>query len=110
MIPASDNPSGVFSFITASLTLSEDGQTSGVLEVQRSGSLAGEVVITWNAQYTGGEPRNVPLEDILLSTSGTITFNDNSATPTTNIEIQLTAPVCAHGHACKRATSGMYIY
>lgn len=91
MIDASDNPSGVFSFLTASLTLSEDGPTMGELEVQRTNSLAGSVVITWEALYTDGEGHMVPVTDILLNTRGTITFPDNSATPDSNIQLQLRA-------------------
>ena len=89
MISASDNPSGVFSFLTASLALSEDGPASGQLEVQRMNSLSGEVVIAWEALYTDGQPHQVPLQDILLETRGTIIFRDNSATPDSNILLQL---------------------
>lgn len=61
----------------------------GELEVQRTNSLAGSVVLEWVALYTDGEEHAVPLTDILLNTRGTITFPDNSATPTSNILLQL---------------------
>ncbi len=89
IIEASDNPAGVFSFITASLRLSEDGPASGELEVRRTDRLAGVVVITWEAIYTDGEEHAVPLSEILVSTTGTISFPDNSATSDSNIELQL---------------------
>ena len=89
VIPASDNPAGVFSFVTASLTLSEDGPVSGQLEVQRTDSLSGEVVISWEAMFTDGEDHPVPVSNILVATRGTITFRDNSATPDANILLQL---------------------
>lgn len=91
VIPASDNPAGVFSFLTASLTLSEDGPSSGELEVRRTSSLVGVVIITWEALYTDGADPTVPLADILLNTRGSITFGDNSATPNANILLQLRA-------------------
>lgn len=89
MIDASDNPGGLFSFITASLRLSEDGPSSGELEVRRTSGFAGVVVLTWEALYTDGEVHAVQLSDILVSTTGTLTFPDNSPSPTTNIQLQL---------------------
>lgn len=103
VIDASDNLAGVFSFLTASLTLSEDGPVMGELEVQRSGSLLGRVALTWEAMYTDGEQHAVPLADILFNTQGTITFPDNSATPDPNsrILLQLRANVVGHlPHIC----------
>ena len=101
VIDASDNPSGVFAFRTASLRLSDDGPTSGELEVSRIGSTDGEVRIMWEALYTDGEDHMVPLEDILVNTRGSITFSDNQATPDTNIQLQLGTngvSVCARQH------------
>lgn len=98
MIDASDNPAGLFSFLTASLTLSEDGPVMGVLEVQRSVSLVGRVEIAWEALYTDGEQHTVPLADILLNTQGIITFPDNSATPDPNSRILLQLRANAVGH------------
>lgn len=101
MIDASDNPSGVFSFLTASLTLSEDGPASGELEVQRVSSFSGEVVIAWQALYSDGEEHAVPVDDILLNSQGIITFPDNSATSDSNILLQLrpNGVRCIH-HVC----------
>ena len=81
MIDASDNPLGVFSFLTASLTLSGDGPVMGELEVQRTLSQTERVSIMWEALYTDGEQHPVPVEDILVTTQGTIVFPDGSATP-----------------------------
>jgi hypothetical protein len=88
VIDASDNPSGVFSFLTASLTLSVDGPIMGELEVQRSFSLVGRVAIMWEALYTDGE-QHTPIENILVNTQGTIFFPSNSATPDPNSRIIL---------------------
>lgn len=96
VIDASDNPAGVFSFLTVSLTLSVDGPSMGELEVQRTSSFAGSVVIDWIALYTDGAVHEVPLAGILLSTQGTITFPDNSATPNSNILLQLGDNVSYH--------------
>lgn len=89
VIDASDNLAGVISFITASLTLSEDGPSSGELEVVRTSSLIGMITVNWVALYTDGQNHSVSVADILVSTRGTITFEDNSATPTANILLQL---------------------
>lgn len=101
VIDASDNPSGVFAFRTASLTLSDDGPTSGELEVSRTGSSDGEVIISWEALYTDGEEHVVALARILVTTQGIITFSDNSPTPDTNIQLQLGTngvSACARQH------------
>lgn len=90
VIEASDNPAGmVFSLLTASLTLREDGPSMGQLQVRRTGSLSGVVLIDWEAVYSDGEEHPVPVEAILLTTRGTLTFPDGSPTPDTNIILQL---------------------
>ena len=81
VIDASDNPNGVFSFLTASLTLREDGPAMGELEVRRTSGLVGRVTLMWEAMYTDGQQHAVPVTDILVSAQGTIIFPDNSATP-----------------------------
>ena len=89
VIEASDNLAGIFSFITASLRLSEDGPSSGELEVRRTDGLVGMVTLEWEALYTDDEEHTVPLSDILVTTRGRITFSDNSATSDINIQLQL---------------------
>ena len=66
------------------MALSEDGPTSGELEVRRSNGLSGMVVVSWVAHSEA-----VDVSRILVNTGGTITFDDNSATPNTNIVLQL---------------------
>ena len=89
VIEASDNPAGVFSFLTASLLLSEGGPSSGELEVRRTGNLEGVVMINWEALYTDGEEHPVPVTALLVNARGTITFGDNSATSDVNIMLEL---------------------
>lgn len=95
-IEASDNPAGVFSFLTASLVLSENGPTTGELEVRRIGNLAGVVAISWEALYTDGEEHAVPVDAFLLNSRGTITFGDNSATSDVNIVLELISNAVSH--------------
>ncbi len=89
-IAASDFPAGVISFVTASLTLSEDTQTSGELIVRRTGGVMGVVPIRWVANVAPG---------ILATSEGVITFADGSMTPDTNILLQLRGDsVSTHTH------------
>lgn len=92
-IEPSDNPAGVFSFITASLTLSRDGPSEGELEVRRVSGLSGSVMIEWEALFTDGMNHSLDISAILVNTRGAITFEDNSPTPVTNIQLQLQAEV-----------------
>ena len=79
-IEASDFPVGVFSFITPSLNLSEDGQSSGELVVLRSGGLMGVATIRWVADVVPG---------VLVASEGSILFSVGSTTPDSNIVLQL---------------------
>lgn len=79
-IAASDFPGGMFSFLTPSLNLSEDSQLSGELQVVRSGSVMSVATIRWTADVIPG---------VLVASEGFITFPAGSATPTSNIVLQL---------------------
>ena len=91
-IAASDNPGGVFFFLTPSLSLSEDLVPSGVLQVQRDSQavgLFGRVEVAWEALYIDGEIHPVSLDTILVNQRGTLVFAAGQTVPETELTLQL---------------------
>ncbi len=91
-IAASDNPGGVFFFVTPSLSLSEDLMPSGVLEVRRdSGAtgLFGRVEVAWEAAYTDGGTHPVPVDTILANSRGRLVFAAGQTVPENELTLQL---------------------
>lgn len=89
VIELSDYPSGLFSFGTPSLNLTEGGASFGVLVVRRVSGMVGVVTIIWEALYTDGVDHPVRVADILITSTGTITFGAGSATADSDITLQL---------------------
>ena len=91
-IAASDNPGGVFFFLTSSLSLSEDLVPSGVLQVRRDSrtvGLFGRVAVAWEALYTDGETHPVPVDAILVNSRGMLVFADGQTVPESELTLQL---------------------
>ena len=91
-IAASDNPGGVFFFLTPSLSLSEDLMPSGVLEVRRDSQatgLFGQVEVAWEAAYTDGETHPVPVDTILVNSRGRLVFAAGQTVPENELTLQL---------------------
>ena len=91
-IAASDNPGGVFFFLTPSLSLSEDLIPSGVLQVRRDSQatgLFGRVEVAWEAAYTDGGTHPVPVDAILVNSRGRLVFAAGQTVPETELTLQL---------------------
>ena len=57
--------------------------------VQRVNGMMGVATIIWEALYIDGGDHPVGVADILISSRGTITFGDGSATADSDITLQL---------------------
>lgn len=91
-IAASDNPGGVFYFLTPSLALSEDLVPSGILQVRRDSQavgLFGRVEVAWEALYVDGGTHPVSLNTILVNSRGTLVFAAGQTLPQTELLLQL---------------------
>lgn len=91
-IAASDNPGGVFFFLTPSLSLSEDLIPSGVLQVRRDSQatgLFGRVEVAWEAAYTDSGTHPVPVDAILVNSRGRLVFAAGQTVPETELTLQL---------------------
>ena len=91
-IAPSDNPGGVFLFVTPSLSLSEDLTPSGVLEVRRGSQatgLFGRVEVAWEAAYTDGGTHPVPVDAILVNSRGRLVFAAGQTVPENELTLQL---------------------
>lgn len=102
-IAASDNPGGVFLFVTPSLSLSEDLMSSGVLEVRRDSQatgLFGRVEVAWEAAYTDGGTHPVPVEAILVNSRGRLVFAAGQTVPENELTLQLNPNSVCELHDC----------
>ena len=91
-IAASDNPGGVFFFLTPSLALSEDLIPTGALQVRRDSQavgLFGRVEVAWEALYVDGATHPVSLDTILVNSRGTLVFAAGQTVPETELILQL---------------------
>ena len=87
-IAANDNPGGIFSLSTSSLTLSEDTAPSGTITVLRAGGTLTEVEIEWEALYTDGRIHETSISSILGTDRATLSFPIGATSADINLNLQ----------------------